>query len=60
VLGHKSLNSTLRYSRIVQWESESDYLCRFMKTLAEASSLIEGGWEFVIEMDGGKLFRKRK
>jgi len=60
VLGHKSLNSTLRYARIVQWEAESDYLCRFSKSLAEASSLIEGGWEFVTDMDGGKLFRKRK
>jgi integrase len=60
VLGHKSLSSTLRYARIVQWEAESDYLCRFTKSLAEASSLIEGGWEFVTDMDQGKLFRKRK
>jgi len=60
VLGHKSLNSTLRYARIVQWDSESDYLCRFTKSLAEATSLIEGGWEFVTDMDQGKLFRKRK
>jgi integrase len=60
VLGHKSLSSTLRYARIVQWEAESDYLCRFTKSLAEASSLIEGGWEFVTDMDQGKLFRRRK
>ncbi len=60
VLGHKSLSSTLRYARIVQWEAETDYLCRFTKSLAEASGLIEGGWEFVTDMDGGKLFRRRK
>ncbi len=60
VLGHKSLNSTLRYARIVQWESENDFLCKFTKSLAEASCLIEAGWEFITDMDGGKLFRKRK
>ena len=60
VLGHKSLNSTLRYARLVQWEAESDYLCKFTKSLDEASSLIEAGWEYITDMDGGKLFRKRK
>jgi integrase len=60
VLGHKSLSSTLVYTQLVNWETETDYLCRFTKSLTEASTLIEGGWEFVTDMDEGKLFRKRK
>jgi integrase len=60
VLGHKSLNSTLRYARLVQWEAENDYLCKFTKSLADASAMIEAGWEYITDMDGGKLFRKRK
>jgi len=59
VLGHKSLNSTLRYTRLVQWEAKNDYLCRFTKSLAEATASIEQGWEFITDMDGGKLFKKR-
>jgi integrase len=60
VLGHKSLSSTLVYTQLVNWDTETDYLCRFTKSLAEASTLIEGGWEFVTDMDEGKLFRRRK
>ncbi len=60
ILGHKSLNSTLRYARIVQWETDSDYLCRTAKSISEASSLIEAGFDYATELDGVRLFRKRK
>jgi hypothetical protein len=36
------------------------FLCKVAKSLQEASSLIESGFEYVTELDGTKLFRKRK
>ncbi len=60
VLGHKSLNSTLRYTQLVDWQTETDYVCKTAKTAKEASELIEAGFDYVTEIEGVKLFRKRK
>jgi len=43
----------------VDWKSE-DFVCKTARTLEEASTLIEAGFEYVTELDGVKLFRKRK
>jgi len=59
-LGHKSIQNTLRYTQLVDWGTESDYTCKVAQTLAEASQLIETGFQYVTEMNGTKLFRKRK
>jgi hypothetical protein len=37
-----------------------DYMVKVAKTLDEACKLLEVGFEYVTEMDGVKLFRKRK
>jgi integrase len=58
-LGHKSIRNTLRYTQLVDWKSD-DYVCKTAKSLSEASSLIEAGFEYVTELEGVKLFRKRK
>ena len=60
LLGHKSIQNTLRYTQLVDWGTESDYTCKVAQTLAEASQLIETGFDYVTEMNGVKLFRKRK
>ena len=39
---------------------QSNYCCKVAKNLEEAAGLIEAGFEYVTEMDGAKLFRKRK
>jgi integrase len=59
ILGHKRIENTLIYTHLVHFESD-DYLCKTAKTLLEATALIEAGFEYVTEMDGVKLFRKRK
>ncbi len=58
-LGHKSIQNTLRYTQLVDWKSD-DFTCKTAKTLGEASQLIEAGFDYVTELDGVKLFRKRK
>ena len=35
-------------------------ICKVAKTVEDAKSLIEAGLEYVTDVDGNKLFRKRK
>ncbi|MEM1570294.1 MAG: hypothetical protein QXL27_04640 [Candidatus Bathyarchaeia archaeon] len=39
---------------------EDEYICKAAKTVEQASSLIEAGFEYVCDIEGVKLFRKRK
>jgi hypothetical protein len=39
---------------------EDEYICKTAKTAKEAQDLIEHGFEYITEIDGTKLFRKRK
>jgi site-specific recombinase XerD len=59
LLGHVNINNTLVYTHLVNFSSE-EYTCKVAKSLEEASKLIETGFEYVTEMDGIKMFRKRK
>jgi integrase len=59
LLGHKKLENTLIYTHLVSMGSE-DYHCKTARTLDEATVLIESGYEYVTEIDGTKLFKKRK
>ena len=59
LLGHKDLRTTLRYTQLLDLPND-EYHCKTATTIQEASSLIENGFEYVTEIDGYKLFRKRK
>jgi hypothetical protein len=59
LLGHKNIKNTLIYTQLVNFQDD-DYVCRAATNLKEATQLIEAGFEYVTEMDGCKLFRKRK
>jgi hypothetical protein len=60
LLGHKSINNTLIYTHLVDFEQSDEYSSATAKTIEEAQKLIESGFEYVTEIDGIKLFRKRK
>ncbi|MBS7620603.1 tyrosine-type recombinase/integrase [Candidatus Bathyarchaeota archaeon] len=63
VLGHKSLQSTEVYINIEQaiFEVTNDeYHVRVAHDLKEACALLEAGFEYVTDMEGVKIFRKRK
>ena len=45
--------------RLIHFKGD-EYPVRTAKSVKEASELIESGFEYVTEMDGVKLFRKRK
>jgi len=59
LLGHKNINNTLVYTQLVDF-SEKEYVTKVAWTLEEACKLIEAGFEYVCEMEGAKIFRKRK
>lgn len=59
ILGHRNIQSTLRYTRYVNFEND-EYHSATAKTVEKAKQLIEGGFEYVCDMEGIKLFRKRK
>jgi integrase len=58
-LGHKRLENTLTYTHLINFQ-EDEYNVRTAKTIKEACQLVEAGFEYVTEMEGVKLFRKRK
>jgi integrase len=60
LLGHKSIKNTLIYTQLIEFEENDQFVCKVAKTVQEASTLIECGFEFVCAMDDAKLFRKRK
>ena len=59
-LRHKNIRNTLVYTHLVNFGSDNDYVCKVARTVNEAKTLIETGFEFVVEFQDAKLFRMRK
>jgi len=59
-LGHKDLRTTLRYTQLLETLENDEYHCKTAINIKEATQLIENGFEYVAEIDGTMLFRKRK
>ena len=61
---HKNIKNTLIYidieNALFQNGREEEFYVRTAKTVEEACKLIEVGFEYVCDMDGVKIFRKRK
>jgi hypothetical protein len=63
ILGHKSIKSTETYIHIeemIYQETNDQFTVKVANTMEEAIKLMEIGFEFHCEMEGNKLFRKRK
>jgi integrase len=60
ILRHKDLRTTMRYIHLFGNMEGDEFHCSVAKNIQEATNLIENGFEYVTEMDGLKLFRKRK
>ena len=59
-LRHKKLETTMHYLRGITIGGEENYTCKTATNIKEAQDLIEHGFEYITEIDGIKLFRKRK
>jgi integrase len=63
MLGHKNINCTLIYidlENILFKNTTDEYTTKVATTIEEACALLEVGFEYVTDMEGVKLFRKRK
>jgi integrase len=59
-MGHRKIETTLVYTQLLQFDKDDNYTCKIASNITEATQLIESGFEYVTEMEGLKLFRKRK
>jgi len=59
-LRHKKLETTMHYIRGITLSGEEEYTVKTATNIKEATVLIESGFQYVTEMDGTKLCRKRK
>ena len=59
LLGHRRIETTLIYTQLVNFEKD-EYHSATAHNVEEAKQLIESGFEYVCDMEGVKLFRKRK
>ena len=59
-MGHKSIENTLKYTQLLQFDNQDNYTCKVAEDIEQATDLIENGFEYITEMNGLKLFRKRK
>jgi len=58
-MGHKNIKNTLLYTHLLNL-NDDEWICRGATNKEEAMQLIEAGFVYVTEIDGTKLFRKRK
>jgi integrase len=59
LLGHKNIKNTLIYTQLVNFEND-EHICKAATNVKEATELIEAGFEYICDVEGVKLFRKRK
>lgn len=59
LLGHKSIKNTLVYTHLVDFGGD-EYVCKVARTVDEAKELVENGFDYVIDVDDVKMFKKRK
>lgn len=58
-LGHRNIKTTLRYTQLIAF-ADNEYTYRVADNLEQAKQLIESGFDYITDIDGHKLFRKRK
>jgi hypothetical protein len=63
LLGHRDLRNTLIYinlEKAIFQNADEEYPVKVVEDLQEACKLLEVGFEYVTDLNGVKLFRKRK
>jgi integrase len=62
-LGHRNINNTLRYIQLEEAifkDVDDNFICKTAETVEEAKQLVEVGFNYICEINGIQLFRKRK
>ena len=58
-LGHRNIQSTLLYTQLITFEGD-DFHSATADTVNDVKQLVEAGFEYVCDVEGVKVFRKRK
>ncbi len=58
-LGHKNIRNTLIYTHLISFEGD-EYHSATAETVEEACKLVDAGFEYVCELNGVQIFKKRK
>jgi site-specific recombinase XerD len=61
-LGHRSIENTMKYTQLVNWEKPDSWTVKRPQTTTEEDQLIEAGFEYVRFDDKNQcpVYRKRK
>ncbi len=59
-LRHKKLETTMHYIRGITINGEEEYTVKTATNVKEAAELLEAGFTYIQDIDGIKLYRKRK
>jgi len=60
-MGHIKIETTLRYVQLLeQADDEQEYYVKTATTIKEATNLLENGFTYIQNIDGIKIYRKRK
>jgi hypothetical protein len=59
ILGHKNIKNSLLYTQLVDFKDDK-YVSKDANNVEEAFKLVETGFDYVCEVNGYQLFRKRK
>jgi len=60
LLGHRNPKTTWRYTQLVDFPHDEEYICEAAGNTEGAKKLIEAGFEYVTDVESVKLFKKRK
>jgi len=59
ILGHKNIKNILLDTQLVDFKDDK-YVSKDVNNVEEALKLVETGFDYVCEVNGYQLFRKRK
>jgi len=59
-MGHKKIETTLIYTQLLHLDENDNFTCKTARNVKEATELIENGFQYIQEIDGIRLYRKRK
>lgn len=57
--GHKRMDTTLIYTHLLN-VNDAEWAVKTATDIKEATQLLEAGFEYIQDIDGTKLYRKRK
>jgi hypothetical protein len=58
-MGHRRIETTMIYTQLLN-VNEDKWTCKTATTVKQATELLENGFEYIQDIDGIKIYRKRK